>query len=313
MRIGILTYHSSLNYGAVWQTWASVQFLRSLGHEAYVVDYRNGTDAKFYDPFRFDAERARKEGLKYLIKLPALVYARSRKALVFKRFVCKRLPLLPFPEAGKLDVLLVGSDQVWNKQITGGRDPVYFGEILSDVKKVAWAASAGRTVLEEADIQVLLRNFAAIGVREQSLANLIPQSTLVPDPTMIIGPEEWEKLVHPVKGKYLLAFPMLHEKEVMELARRKAREMQLELKVVTSFVKFRPHWIQAASPEEVLSLIKSAEYVVTSSFHGAVLTLRFGRPHSFVYHDDPRFNTLLSTELPGAPARAKAFLDRVLL
>ncbi|MBQ1912788.1 MAG: polysaccharide pyruvyl transferase family protein [Bacteroidales bacterium] len=312
MRIGILTYHSSLNYGAVWQTYASVQFLRSLGHEAFVVDYRNSRDTQFYAPFSFDAGRARKEGLKYLIKYPALVFARCRKAFAFRRFVRNQLPLLPLAEAEGLDVLLVGSDQVWNKQITGGPDPVYFGERFAGVRQVAWAASAGRTVLEEADIQALLKNFSAISVREQSLAGRIPQSIVLPDPTMMIGPAEWRKLVHPVKGKFLLAFPMLHEQEVMEVARQKAREMQLELKVVTSYVKFRPRWIQAASPEEVLSLINAAEYVVTSSYHGAVLTRQFDRPHTFIFHDDPRFDTLLQTDLSLAPGKAKDFLDLTL-
>ena len=41
MRIGILTFHYACNYGAMLQTYATQEFLRSMGHDVCVVDYRN--------------------------------------------------------------------------------------------------------------------------------------------------------------------------------------------------------------------------------------------------------------------------------
>ena len=41
MKIGILTFHRAHNYGAVLQAYALKEFLRSLGHESYVIDYNN--------------------------------------------------------------------------------------------------------------------------------------------------------------------------------------------------------------------------------------------------------------------------------
>ena len=40
MKIGILTFHCAVNYGAVLQAYALQEILRSLGHEVYVIDYR---------------------------------------------------------------------------------------------------------------------------------------------------------------------------------------------------------------------------------------------------------------------------------
>ena len=40
MKIGILTFHRAHNYGAVLQAYALVTYLRSIGHEAEIVDYR---------------------------------------------------------------------------------------------------------------------------------------------------------------------------------------------------------------------------------------------------------------------------------
>ena len=38
MKIGILTFHSQLNYGGVLQCWALKKALEDMGHEAVVID-----------------------------------------------------------------------------------------------------------------------------------------------------------------------------------------------------------------------------------------------------------------------------------
>lgn len=308
MRIGILTFHSALNYGAVLQTYATARFLQSLGHEAFVVDYRNPVIARYSNPFSWSAEQFGKEGVKYMVKYPFSVCLRIRRRLVFNRFVHRRLQLCSCAEAEGLDLLLVGSDQLWNKQLTKGEDSVYFGKRFPNVRKMTWAVSAGETNLDPEEIRMLGQVFEAISVREQSLADKIPQSVLLPDPTLLLSPAEWEELVRPVSGKYVLAYPLRYEREVMETAERKAREMQLELKVISPFVKLGSSWIQMASPEEFISLIHGAAYVVTSSFHGAAFSLMFDRPHTFVHHGDPRFETLVSSDFSRAADQAKEFL-----
>ena len=40
MRIGILTFHCAHNYGAVLQCYALQQYLHSLGHDIFVINYR---------------------------------------------------------------------------------------------------------------------------------------------------------------------------------------------------------------------------------------------------------------------------------
>ena len=40
MKIGILTFHSAHNYGAVIQCYGLQQYLTSLGHQVFVIDYR---------------------------------------------------------------------------------------------------------------------------------------------------------------------------------------------------------------------------------------------------------------------------------
>lgn len=313
MRIGILTFHNAQNYGAVLQAYASVRFLQSLGHQVYVVDYRNRFVESYFSPFCWERARGKEEGLKYIFKYPFIVCVKICKSLAFNRFVHKRLPLCSLSEAEELDLLLVGSDQLWNRKLTGGvRDAVYFGNAFPKVRKVTWGVSAGNTMPDADEIQMLRKNFEAFSVREQCLADIIPHSTLLPDPTLMLDAGEWKRLVQPVKGKkYVLAYPMAFDEEVVASARRKAREMGLDLKVILPFIKLGSSWIQAASPEEFLSLFYSAEYVVTSAYHGAIFSLLFERQHTFIHHGDLRFETLLSADLSGAAVKAKQFLDGI--
>ena len=302
MKIGILTFHSAINYGAVLQTWASVRFLQSLGHEVSVLDY-----GKADSTFRWDKERLEKEGIKYVLKWPILVFRRFMIKQKFKNFQKRELPVLPYSKANEMDVLLVGSDQIWNKRFTGGADPVYFGDSNPGVRKVAWAASSGKASLSREDLDRIQRNFSAISVREHSLATMIPGSVLLPDPTMMLSVKQWEHLVHPVKGSYMLVYPMLYQEEVLEKARTMAGDLGLEMRVLSPAVKLRSDWIRTAAPDDFVSLFYYASYVVTSSFHGAVFSLLFGRPHTFIYHDDPRYDTLLKTDISEAAVVASAF------
>lgn len=41
MKIGILTFHYAHNYGALMQAWALKEYLQSIGHEVYFIDYKN--------------------------------------------------------------------------------------------------------------------------------------------------------------------------------------------------------------------------------------------------------------------------------
>lgn len=40
MKIGILTFHRAINYGAVLQCYALSEVLKKMGHDVFVIDYR---------------------------------------------------------------------------------------------------------------------------------------------------------------------------------------------------------------------------------------------------------------------------------
>ena len=60
MKIGILTYHYALNFGAFLQGFALQQYLTSKGHKVEFVNYENDTVNLSYKLFRFSVYNKRK-------------------------------------------------------------------------------------------------------------------------------------------------------------------------------------------------------------------------------------------------------------
>lgn len=311
MKIGILTFHYPWNYGAVLQAYASVQILKEMGHEPVVLDYRNPTVERNGRVFYWDANRSRNERL-YILKFLPLCLRRYARAARFRCFRRHYLPLRPFSE--KVDAYLVGSDQVWNAGQTGGPDPVYTGlKLPAGVPVIAWVASSGSSVLSDETVAAIKERFTAISVREKPLQDLFPGSTLLPDPTLMAPPETWTPLLKQGRRRrFILAYPMIREHEVLDSARWKAAKMQLPLKILSNRPSLYFNRHIAANPRKVLTMMRDAEHIVTSSFHGAVFAGVFNRPLTLVSDPlDPRFDALKADPQQGL-ADAKAFLDKAL-
>ena len=131
-KITQLTFHCSLNYGAVLQTYALGKVLVGLGHSVKILDFR---------PYWID---------------PVWSGIRPRTWLVqakFYYFWKKYLP--PFTacirDSSKLaaqcadaDAVIVGSDQVWNPEITRSfADEYFLKSVPKPVSRISYAASFG--------------------------------------------------------------------------------------------------------------------------------------------------------------------------
>ena len=149
MKIGILTFHCAVNYGAVLQTYGLCQCLQRMGHEVYVIDYRPAYLLKPYKVFslnRFIAQRCQPIAKRVLRELLAIPTRLSRQ-VKFRHFITRNIPLVQLDLQHKkhdFDAFVFGSDQIWNPYITQ-LDPVFFAEapVFKDAKRITYAASAG--------------------------------------------------------------------------------------------------------------------------------------------------------------------------
>ena len=147
MRIGILTYHFAHNYGAILQCYALQTYLTTQGHDVYVIDHKLPAIEIPYKPIywrRFVSINPLKAVRKCITEIKLLPFRRARYK-AFTAFIRNNLRIVPVESItnNPFDCIIVGSDQVWNTQLTNGYDPFYWGtfEKPRQTKLITYAVS----------------------------------------------------------------------------------------------------------------------------------------------------------------------------
>lgn len=296
MKIGILTFHFACNYGAVLQCLALQEYLSACGHDVHVIDYRPYAVAKGYrwlnlrNFLSYDPARMVR---KTMAELKVIADRRLRYA-AFDQFVTKNLNLSAgirnVKDVEKLaldyDMIVIGSDQVWNTKITGGIDRIYWGDFKhgENTSLVSYAASMEDASESETceTIRKVLPSFKAVSVREESLKarlnEIIPSLPVdvCVDPTLLRQSESWEDMIQsPVTDEeYLLFYQVRKSQEAYDAARKIAEDRKLKLFCLSAELQFvNSPEVAAASPSDFLSLFRNASFVVTTSFHGTIFSI----------------------------------------
>lgn len=293
MKIAIITLPLHTNYGGLLQAYALKAALESLGNEVTVVDLKDKMPLPVWykAPFIYASRMLKKmfkpssgvevfRELNFRRELPL----RSSKTRTFVDGLISPRVVSSYSDlkVGEYEGYVVGSDQVWR--------PRYFGRIedaflkFTDdwpVKRVAYAASFGTDQLEYEyetldSCSRLLAGFDAVSVREDVAVGMCEEwfgyegAVHVLDPVMLLGADVYSALgavavEHPCKGKIMTYFlDSSHEKEcvVDYIAGITGKEV-----VRTS----KEHIVPAV--EQWLAGFCDADYVVTDSFHGCVLSI----------------------------------------
>lgn len=311
MKIGIITFHRAINYGAVLQAYALKRKIEELGAAASVIDYINPKDEKGY-------KLIQTSNLKSFVSSLLKYVFRKKKDIKFINFRNKYLDLTSEIKTketlqslnNQFDIFITGSDQVWNYNITGG-DMSYLLDFANIGKRNSYAASFGVVNIEEKykkRYSDLLNSFTNIAVRENAGAKIIREIChkkvpVVLDPTLLLDEVEWEKIAKPYKeDKYILIYLLEPSKEIYKMAEKLAEGFNLKIIVIS--VDFRSYkfskkynCVLTAGPEEFLGLFMNAEYVLTNSFHGTVFSIIFNKKLIVDYLKDKGRNTRLENIL----------------
>ena len=274
MKIGLITYHYSQNYGAVMQTYATCRALKELGHNVEIINIRQ--------------EEKRK--LRHLVFIP--------KYLKFNAFMNKYYPtqtplIHNINELRRLqldyDCLLVGSDQVWNPLISGDRCLAYFLDFgHKDIKRISYASSFGISSWPESrnylmkDVYKALHSFDNISVREETgqtlLKNLFKVSSqVVVDPTMLHT--DYSEIVDNInETEDIVCYLLNRTEEQLSASRYIGKELNTIPHLITSVYPILGfNYIYPPSIEKWLKYIGGAKLVITDSFHGVVFSLLYRR------------------------------------
>lgn len=298
----IATFHCVPNYGAVLQAFCLQEYLKQYTNNVQILNYCPSSLTKEYNSintYSLGSIVTSFLTLPHFLKKKNAFSKFQKKYLKLTSPICIHRDQIPSYNGY---TLVVGSDQIWNPQITQGFESVYFGIWnASKVSKiVSYAASIGKanyTNFEINELRDLLRNVSAISVRESEASNTLKDNVgvegeviTVLDPTLLAGRSVLMKLVHSVKIKeYLLIYNLTGNPKLYELAEQISRERNLKVIEISGirrlFSFLSPHKIILdAGPVEFVSLFYYADYVVTDSFHGTAFSIIFHRPFVTVPH-----------------------------
>ena len=308
MKIGILTFHRAHNYGAVLQAYALQEYLYSLNQKVEFIDYKNRKLLEVYRWFNYYRFKTKRIG-RVLEEIKLLPY-RKRRYEKFDFFINLKLNLSPKNfDLMSYDMIIIGSDQVWNTSLTNGYDKMYWGNFIfrKDCKLISYAASMQDEIKEESkdDIKKLLSRFSSISVRETSIAECLrsfvcKDVSVVLDPTLLLTKEQWGNLCHNriVKEPYLLFYQVRKNDKAKSIAERVAKQLHLKLIHLSAGIDLHNSVdVIDSGPIEFVNLFKYANFVVCTSFHGTVFSIIFNVPfYSVLLNDgkDSRAVDLLS-------------------
>lgn len=308
--IGIITIHKINNYGSVLQAYALQKVCEDLGYKVEIIDYdfpnnfhRNNKYANISDAQPNEPKLIKALFAKSLIKQHKGISSFVKR---YQNLSDKKYHQVEDFTANppSYDVYITGSDQLWSPRHCNG-DPAFMLYFAPDnALKISYAASIGSNAIPEelkkAYIELLSR-YKHISVRENTGAGVIRSligrdATVVLDPTLLLNREEWNKIATPkrlVKKKYILCYFLNYTFNAFPYVDELARDMQKQTEYEIVRVARPPHKLSfinttyqiGASPEEFLALVRDAEIVLTTSFHGTAFAVNYGKPVFTVVQD----------------------------
>lgn len=295
MKIGILTYSAAHNFGAILQCYGLYHTVKSLGHEVEVIDYRPQY-LSTYEP-KFGIRQVINRHIKSLSERWRQYRYWREVYDGYNNFKSEEMVMSePVYNPDELrtviqqfDIVIVGSDQIWNPQFNGN-DNAWFGDLnATSVKWISYAASAGnpQNIERFQDLHNLLNNFSSISVRERELADILKNYTgevypTVIDPSLLSDISCWGKWIKPVeKGEYIVTYQARESDDTFRIANAISRQLGNIRIIPLDFygnVSEHGYATRITDPQGFISLIKNARCVVTTSFHGTAFSIILKTP-----------------------------------
>ena len=321
MKIGILTLPQETNYGGILQAFALQYKLKSLGHEAIVIDRHKrhqysslGTHLMGYTKRLIEFFFLRKNvSIKWNPFQSEVDFKISLSEV--RVFIDRNMKMTRYIYSDQLkeidneylfDAYIVGSDQVWLDYYC----PNSFLDFVEreGVLKITYAASCSlpksffQNKSKTRACALLAKKFNGISVREKKLVDKCEKYLgITPlwliDPTMLLNKEDY------------LNIAMIKEKEMSSIFTYILDENKNKSLIVEDVKKrFRLPTVKGNSkkvvkgvlvPESVekwLYHLNSSSFVVTDSFHGTVFSIIFNKPFVSIvnkYRGEDRFVSLL--------------------
>ena len=281
MKIGILTASRTDNNGTNLQALAMLNLFRRLGGKN--VELIN------YVCEKIDCESRHSLTLHRIVFYPIILFNKIQHKSFRKKYFRKSHELYTDENINKIqyDAVVVGSDQIWNLDLTGG-DLSFYLPFQSNIRKYSYAASFGIAKTEmwekKYQIQKLLSDFNGVSVRElsgvEALNKIGIKGRCDLDPILMGDSNDWKSFTIPAnKHNYILLYLVAYDPMAIEYAQSLGKQFGYEVIMLNPGLK---SWKNVkryffVSVQKWLNLMANASMVITNSYHGLSFAILFKR------------------------------------
>jgi hypothetical protein len=294
MKIGIISMQRVTNYGSFLQAYGLKTLIERLGHDVVFIDFKPG---------QYIQKVSLSESLLFMIriipirqKIRDFIKIKKKQGDFWTRYRYEYLPVLGVGYRRryntKVDIAVIGSDEVFNCTQKGpsiGFSPMLFGQDINCKKVISYAASFGHTSLAslksygiEDKVSSYLKSFSRISVRDENSREIVKKLTknepeINLDPVLISDFPEKEGSIRLSRYAILYTYgSRKYEQYEIEAILKFCEDNRLQLVSFGNCQKWVPTRIEA-DPFELLGYFKNASFVITDTFHGTVLSIKFNK------------------------------------
>ena len=309
MKIGILTLPFHTNLGGILQNYALQETLRGMGHNPSTINLKSKEIKKITRIFSLLKRFIIKVVFRNRNVVIRIWPTNKEKEFIYggiNNFIDINISLTkPIYQVENLynkhtfnfDAYIVGSDQVWRPSYVAKLSAYYFDFLQYDSNtiKLAYAASFGEDNWEYTEEQtalckLLARKFDAITVREESAVRLVKhhfgvEAIEVLDPVFLLTKKEYETLILPnndeQKKSGIFAYILDRTDVRLNFINNISKNLGLEtfsILPINRFEEVGSSGVESCIHPSISDWIKSyvnAEFVITDSYHGVVLSIIF--------------------------------------
>lgn len=283
MRVLIVTIFNSLNYGAFLQGYGLYQVLQQLGHDVkmYVADPHN---ARYYI---HSLHLREPQNIIYNMKLLNSFY-KSWSLLEQTRSLDQ-----------EYDIAIIGSDELWNvHNVNFEHTDIYLGNKINAKKICTYAISGNNTTSEQFKLMYGNEPFKyidEISVRDACTSKFVTE-ILGTKPSMVVDPTLlYNFQIQDVRrdARYLVVYGYYFEEGEREKILAYAKKYDLVL-ISAGFVHRWCDEIFVGTPLEFLGLICHAQGVISATFHGTILSMKYNKKLAVFHHGSEKIIDALS-------------------
>lgn len=303
MKIGLITYHAAYNFGSILQAYALQNYLTDKYNNCEIINYRMKEQRRVYSIFLWN------KGIKWwksLIKNFLMIShykVKKERQIQYEKLINRIFNLSEeciepddvYNIWDKYDVIVSGSDQIWNKhsnELEHVSWKYMYPYLLHGFKgkKISYASSVAN--MSDNDLLTILsdiKNFDYVSFRELESANKFKKMCNINvyhviDPTFLMNRDEWinKFKIKKCSEKYILYYALNDRKDikrVITVVEQYAINRNCKVKMLAPLVYVKKNKnieiLDKTDPIDFLQLLYNAETVITDSYHGTILSVNF--------------------------------------